>query len=270
MSRSFRHRVTPLAALTFLAPLLVFGTAHADPSPVPATESEPVVEFTGGCQPVPCSAKPSTDRPGTPAGSGVTFVDGLGRQASLYLDARAVGPPVVPDGAVAERFNRGPAEVAMGPGVPRGTRPVNVWVVAAPPSSGPSASAPRSASPALTAFAQRRSAVHGVDPGPAAGGSSARDEDLDGAVAPDQADPVPDADRGDAAAEGDSAPDVTAPDATTTINDPAAELLEPVSPVGEGGPTGLLAIIAAVRVAGVLTSITRAIIAQRATRTRAA
>jgi hypothetical protein len=280
MSQPFRHRAAlSLAALAVSAPLLAVGTAYADPSPAPTSEGGPVVEFTGGCLLLLCSSKPSTERLSVPAESTVTFVNGLGKQARLYLDGQAFDPPVSAGGAVAVRFNRGPVKVAMGQGGLGGTEPVTVSVVAAPTSSAPGTSAPGSPSSAATSPAQRgpAAAPSSLDPG-APGetdadpdGAAALGEDPDETGTPDEADLFPDGDPGAASGDGDSGPDVVALDGTADPSgEPAAEPLTAVRPVGDSGPTGLLALIATVCVVGVSAGAIRAIIAQRASRTRAA
>ncbi|MGH3661133.1 MAG: hypothetical protein ACRDTQ_04655 [Micromonosporaceae bacterium] len=270
MSQPSRHRLAlALAATAVSAPLLAFGTAYSE-SPAASTSADaPVVEFTDHCLPASCSSWPSTAQLRVPPESTVTFINGLGEQARLYLDGQELDPPVASGGTVAVRFNGGPVKVAMGQAGLNGTKAVTVSAVAASPSSGPTTSAPGAPSSGTTSPTRRpASASDAADR--ATAGSSTLGEAPDETGTPDGADLAPAEDPGDAAADGDTGLDVAALGGSGTTSSPAVEPVAAVVSSPDGGPKGLLALIATVCAIGASIGIIRAIIAQRATRTRAA
>lgn len=269
MSQPSRHRVAlTLAATAVSAPLLAFGTAFSE-SPAASTSADaPLVEFTGRCLPASCSSWPSTAQLRVPPESTVTFVNGLGERARLYLDGQELDPPVASGGTVAVRFDGGPVTVAMGQAGVNGTKAVTVSVVAASPSSGPIVSAPGPPSSGIASPARP------PDPAPdaadlATAGSSTLGEAAD-ETGTDEADLVPAEDPEDATADRDTGVDAAALGGSGATSTPAAESVAAVVPSADHRLKGLLALIAAVCLGGVLIGTIRAIIAQRATRTRAA
>jgi hypothetical protein len=292
MSRPLRHRPALLAAaLAASAPLVVVGAAYADPTPTPTSQTGPVVEFSGGCLILLCSSRPDTEELTVAAESTVTFVNGLGSRARLYLDGQAFDPPVPGGSGIEVRFHRGPVEVAMGRGGLGDHKPVVVSVGRPPHASSPSTPAPDGPSTPVPATwgpaAPPTSSPGSGDVLPA--GTAAQREDTDEAAsAPEAVDALPAGEPGGTSAGGEGGPGAaempddaglppTDPAAVATYpapagmgTGPAAEPLAAVHPAGDGRLTGLLALIAAVCVAGASVALIRAIATQRARRTGAA
>jgi hypothetical protein len=274
-----RAAATGVAALFAAMPLTLGAVAYADG---PVQESGSQVRFSGsGLLGVTCDAKPSASTVIVPAESSLRVVNDTGRRAKLLLDGKASGE--IGKGAAADvLFHRGPVELALKPDcVLADESPVRVEVVAAPAGTAPAApAAPAVRPPAVSGGSTggSTSAAGGVRRGgsaPAQAPNRANAAPTLGANAeatPD-AEPTPVSGAETAAATIDGG-DLTGADAAlsdaTTVSGAAAEPLASVEPVNESGKNGLLALIATVCVVGVSAGAIRAIIAQRATRTRAA
>ncbi|MEV4754003.1 hypothetical protein AB0J86_02655 [Micromonospora sp. NPDC049559] len=227
-----RHRraTVAVAALFAGAPSLASSVATAGPPPDPARDGRPEVVFTGGgLFRVRCGVEPKPTSLRLPPESSLRVVNDTGRSARLLLDGVAQGE--IPGGSAGDVLvHRGPVSVALRPDcLLTDEAAVRVEVQAVP--------------------------VGAVPTGPEAMSSG----DLAGA-----------GDRAGGAAPGASSatrPGV-AEDAPPLnwARGPAAEPAGQIRPVREGGPVGLLALIAAICVVGVSAGAIRAIIAQRATR----
>jgi hypothetical protein len=157
---------------------------------------------------------------------------------------------------------------------------VRVEVVAAPPAAAP---APPGSAPAPRAPGGATSGDNdggGTTPGGTAGRTTLAEdprERPDGAATASAepttpaAEPTPadGTETATATVEG-NLPALTEPADSVTVTGANAEPLASVEPVRTGGSTGLLALIATVCAVGVSAGAIRAIIAQRATRTRTA
>jgi hypothetical protein len=276
-----RTGASAVAAFFVAAPLAIGGAAYAAE---PETNSQ--VVFSGdGLLGVACGAKPSASSVTVPAESTLRVVNNTGRKAKLLLDGAARGE-VAPGATADVLFHRGPVELALKPDcMLADEKAVRVEVLAAPPP--PTATGNDTpANPPVPPFGggtgdsddsddpapagddrQREDRPDGADAEPAAGASpgAADPADRDADPANPDADPTnPDA----APAVPDSFDGGTGIDGATSVA--AAEPLASVDPVSDSGPTGLLALIATVCVVGVSAGAIRAIIAQRASRTRAA
>ncbi|GIF71136.1 hypothetical protein [Asanoa siamensis] len=287
-----RTVASAVAAFFVAAPLAIGGAAFAVDA---AQEANSQVVFTGdGLLGVACGAKPSAASVTVPAESTLRVVNNTGRKAKLLLDGATRGE--VASGATADvLFHRGPVELALKPDcMLADEKAVRVEVLAAPPPPAATGNdAP--ANPPVPPFGGGNdnsdnggSADDGDDEAPAGQDRQGRDrqsgdDDPATGASPAPGDPAnPDADPANpddpanqdaAALAGDSFVDPnsgTRLDGATTIAGAAAEPLASVDPVSESGPTGLLALIATVCVVGVSAGAIRAIIAQRASRTRAA
>ncbi|MEV0714665.1 hypothetical protein [Asanoa sp. NPDC050611] len=287
-----RTGASAVAAFFIAAPLAIGGAAlAAEPA-----ETNSQVVFTGdGLLGVACGAKPSSASVTVPAESTLRVVNKTGRKAKLLLDGATRGE--VASGATADvLFHRGPVELALKPDcVLADEKAVRVEVVAPPPPAATGDDEP--ANPPIAPFGGGGNGTgntgntNGSDDNgddQAAGGDDAPGQDRQnggdnpaaaatpGAEDPngDQANPDEPADPDAAAIAADSFVDPnggTGLDGATTIaGGAAAEPLASVDPVSDTGPTGLLALIATVCVVGVSAGAIRAIIAQRASRTRAA
>ena len=278
-----RRTVASAVAVFFAAaPLAIGGAAYAE-DPQPETGSQ-VVFTGGGLLGVACDAKPSSSSVTVPAESTLRVVNNTGRKAKLLLDGAARGE--VAAGATADvLFHHGPVELALKPDcVLADEKAVRVEVLAAPPPPADNHDDTPADEPAPAAGG-------GDDNDPGSAPTVGDDAPSDDADEPDEPDTAPTADADDPAAAGpDAEPSTDAADpaagmatddfldpsggnggeGATTVAGAAAEPLASVEPVSEGGPTGLLALIATICVAGVSAGAIRAIIAQRATRTRAA
>ncbi|MDG4822139.1 hypothetical protein O7635_09760 [Asanoa sp. WMMD1127] len=289
-----RRTVASAVAAFFIAgPLAIGGAAYADP----AQETNSQVVFTGdGLLGVACGAKPSAASVTVPAESTLRVVNNTGRKAKLMLDGATRGE--VASGATADvLFHRGPVELALKPDcMLADEKSVRVEVLAAAPQP-PAAGNDTPANPPTAPFGGGNTAGGDAagDGDDAPAGDDQRDGDRQNrANSDDDADPATAASPGadpaaspgaDAANPEDPAnPDAaalaldsfanpdggTGLDGATTVAGAAAEPLASVDPVSDSGPTGLLALIATVCVVGVSAGAIRAIIAQRASRTRAA
>jgi hypothetical protein len=247
-------RVLAAAALG-AGPALIGGAAGAAP------EAAPAVEFSGGSvlNMLVCKSQPSTGRLTVPAESKVTFVNRLGQNASLRVGGKTV-TSVGANQAVPVVFHQGPVEVSMtiscSAGVVEEFRAVTVGVTprpaAAPPAAVPT-TAPTNRAPAPTGTA--RGGANGYN-------RSASPTPTATDVASPAADPW-------ASASGAAAPGVSVPDqgtgeggglppGATDVGDVVAAAGEPVH-----GPSGLLAMIAAVLTVGVGVAAVRAVLARR-------
>ncbi|GAA1850210.1 hypothetical protein [Asanoa iriomotensis] len=286
-----RTGASALAAFFVAAPLAIGGAAlAAEPA-----ETNSQVVFTGdGLLGVACGAKPSAASVTVPAESTLRVVNKTGRKAKLLLDGATRGE--VASGATADvLFHRGPVELALKPDcVLADEKAVRVEVLAPPPPAATGndtpanpPTAPRGGGGSGTGNNTGNSggSADNADNPTAAGGDRQSPErpagdNPDAAATPGAADPGADPANSDEQADPDAAalavdsfvnPDGgTGVDGATTIAGAAAEPLASVDPVSDSAPTGLLALIATVCVVGVSAGAIRAIIAQRASRTRAA
>ena len=247
-------RILAAAALG-AGPALIAGAASAEP------EAAPAVEFSGGSvlNMLVCKSQPSTGRLTVQAESKVTFVNRLGQNATLRVGGKTV-TSVGANQAVPVVFHQGPVDVSMtiscSAGVVEEFRAVTVGVTprpaAVPPAAAPT-TAPANRAPAPTGTA--RGGANGYNrsasPTPAATGASPAADPWASASA-------------DAAAPGVSEPDQGTgeggglPPGATDVGDVVAAAGEPVH-----GPSGLLAMIAAVLTVGVGVAAVRAIMARR-------
>jgi hypothetical protein len=274
-----RAAATAIAALFAAAPLAL-GTAAYAYGPVQESGKE-VVFSGGGLLGVACGAKPSTTSVTVPAESSLRVVNNTGRRAKLVLDGATRGE--ISSGSAADvLFHRGPVSLALKPDcVLADESSVRVEVVAAPPAAAPE---PPGNAPAAPATGGGTSGDNNGGGGTSTGGSTGRTtraadprERPDGAAtaSADPTTPAAEPTPGDgtetatATVDG-NLPALTEPTDSVTVAGANAEPLASVEPVRTGGSTGLLALIASVCVVGVSAGAIRAIIAQRATRTRTA
>jgi hypothetical protein len=249
-------RILAAAALG-AGPALIAGAASAAP------EAAPAVEFSGGSvlNMLVCKSQPSTGRLTVPAESKVTFVNRLGQNATLRVGGKTV-TSVGANQAVPVVFRQGPVDVSMtiscSAGVVEEFRAVTVGVTprpaAVPPAAAPT-TAPANRAPAPTGTARGANGYNrSASPAPTA---------TDPTGASPTADPWASA-SADAAAAGVSGPDQGTgeggglPPGATDVGDVVAAAGEPVH-----GPSGLLAMIAAVLTVGVGVAAVRAIMARR-------
>src|SRR5689334_4985965 len=250
-------RILAAAALG-AGPALVAGAAYAEP------EATPAVEFSGGSvlNMLVCKSQPSTSRLSVPAESRITFVNRLGQNATLRVGGKTV-TSVGANQAVPVVFHQGPVEVSMtiscSAGVVEEFRPVTIGVTpkpaAAPPAAAPTPPpANRAPSPTATSTRGNGSGYNNRSATPAPTASSAATAAADPwASAATDASPsgVPAVDTGTGG--GDDLPP-----GATDIGDVVQAAGEPVH-----GPSGLLAMIAAVLTVGVGVAAVRAILARR-------
>ncbi|GAA0957528.1 hypothetical protein [Virgisporangium aurantiacum] len=245
-------RILAAAALG-AGPALIAGAASAEP------EAAPAVEFSGGSvlNMLVCKSQPSTGRLTVQAESKVTFVNRLGQNATLRVGGKTV-TSVGANQAVPVVFHQGPVDVSMtiscSAGVVEEFRAVTVGVTprpaAVPPAAAPT-TAPANRAPAPTGTARANGYNKSASPTPTATGSSPAADPWASTSA-------------DAAAPGVSAPDQGTgeggglPPGATDVGDVVAAAGEPVH-----GPSGLLAMIAAVLTVGVGVAAVRAIMARR-------
>jgi hypothetical protein len=331
MSRQIRQRVTAivLGGLIFGAPMLVNGTASAEPVP----EGTRQVTFSsGGMFGISCDSKPDVESMTVPAQSTIRVVNQTGYAAKLLLAGDTKG--TVPDNSATEvLFRRGTTSVVLKPNCALGDEVSPVLVTASPSapaatlpdpaSAAPSADqAPISLAPAGSGSASRTSAGSSA-PGvakPADSPSRAQlanrpdtrelpSQRTDGAVhaattaaqamphggaasRPKAKTKTPSGTPGSAApayagmppgekrtllpgAPGlDLEPMTLSAEAAAPSPPPteiaAAEPVAVLEPMQEGGPLGLLAVIAAVCVVGVTVGAIRSIVSQRANRAKIA
>jgi hypothetical protein len=237
-----------------------------------AVAAPPEISFSrSGLGLLTCNSRPSDHDLVVPAGTTVRFVNDLGEDATLRIDGQeATG---VARGESSEvLFRRGTVRIQLVPscGLSLSSAFEAVAVTVAAP--GGASSSPPSRAP-----------VAPVAPG---GGSSTGSAGATGSTGGRDTGSLPGAgrDREDGSSSGGSSAGRSVPAAPSgapadqpgesgdQVGDQgvAAEPLSPPAASGEGGPNGLLAIIAIVCVAGVSTGAIRAIFAQRATRTRTA
>jgi hypothetical protein len=247
-------RILAAAALG-AGPALIAGAASAEP------EAAPSVEFSGGSvlNMLVCKSQPSTGRLTVQAESKVTFVNRLGQNATLRVGGKTV-TSVGANQAVPVVFHQGPVDVSMtiscSAGVVEEFRAVTVGVTprpaAVPPAVAPT-TAPANRAPAPTGTARGGASGYNrsASPAPTATGASPAADPWASASA-------------DAAAPGVSEPDQGTgeggglPPGATDVGDVVAAAGEPVH-----GPSGLLAMIAAVLTVGVGVAAVRAIMARR-------
>ena len=251
--RSARLSRILLAAALGTGPGLIAGAAYAAP------EAQPTIEFSGGSvlNMLVCKSQPSAGRLTVPAESKVSFVNRLGQNATLRMAGKTV-TSVGANQAVPVVFHHGPVEVAMtiscSAGVVEEFRSVTIGVTAKPAAAQPAA-AP---SPTSTARGSGNSST--ASRGSGARTSAAASPPATEAATP-AADPwapsaaavagVPAADAGNGEGAG------VAPGAAD-VGDVVAASGEPVH-----GPSGLLAMIAAVLTVGVGVAAVRAALARR-------
>jgi hypothetical protein len=256
-SGSFRSarlpRILVVAALGS-GPALMAGAAYAAPA------GQPTVEFSGGSvlNMLVCKSQPSTGRLTVPAESKVSFVNRLGQNATLRMSGKTV-TSVGANQAVPVVFHHGPVEVAMtiscSAGVVEEFRSVTVGVSPKPAGAQPAA-APTPTSTGRGA-GNSTAAARGAGARATAGTSTPSTEASVPAVDPSApwatASPagVPAADAGNGEGGG------VAPGAAD-VGDVVAASGEPVH-----GPSGLLAMIAAVLTVGVGVAAVRAALARR-------
>jgi hypothetical protein len=267
-----RAAATAVAAL-FAATPLAFGTAAHAYGPVQESGQQ-VVFSGGGLLGVACGAKPSTTSVTVPAESSLRIVNNTGRRAKLLLDGAARGE--ISSGSAADvLFHRGPVSLALKPDcVLADESAVTVEVVAAPAASPtrpdqepttPTAGGGSTSTRNNSGTTPRTNTAQTPRTNPAAATPASGVEPTDPA-----AEPTPDASETATATVDGNLPALPEPTDSVTVTGANADPLASVEPISEQGPTGLLALIATVCVVGVSAGAIRAIIAQRATRTRTA
>jgi hypothetical protein len=279
MRQGYRQRAAAVASAAVLGgvPLLLIGAAPAyaetDPPAVPESGRE-VVFDGGGLGVLSCGSQPSVGRLAVPAESTVRFVNKLNQAATLRLDGRDAAR-LARGGVRPVLFHRGPVRVELVPdclaNVNSKYGAVSVEVTKAAPG--------KSGSPGSTGG----SGSGGPTSGSTGGGTApGRDPGVPAATTPTNPDGTP-ANGVPSTPNGQSSPGVAgaptdggSPSANgATVDETASQAgtdgwaAEPVAaaaPIGDSGPIGLLALIAAVCVIGVSVGTIRAIITQRATR----
>jgi hypothetical protein len=254
-SGSFRSaRLSRILVVVTLGagPALMAGVASAAPA------GPPTVEFSGGSvlNMLVCKSQPSTGRVTVPAESRVSFVNRLGQNATLRMGGKTV-TSVGANQAVPVVFHHGPVEVSMtiscSAGVVEEFRSVTVGVT-----PKPAAAAPAAATPTAT-------------PGRTSGGSTATrgsGNRTSAAATPTAETIAPSADSW-AASPAVSDPGVAVGEPGNGegggIAPGAADVGDVVAASGEPvhGPSGLLAMIAAVLTVGVGVAAVRAVLARR-------
>lgn len=266
-----RAAATAIAALFAAAPL-AFGTAAHAYGPVQESGQE-VVFSGGGLLGVACGAKPSASSVTVPAESSLRVVNNTGRRAKLVLDGAARGE--IASGAAADvLFHRGPVSLALKPDcVLADESAVTVEVLAAPAAS-PTRPDREPDAPAAGGGSTPTRTNNGGQPTRTNSTAGTPRENPNAAPSTDPTDPAaeptPDSTETATATVEDNLPALPEPTDSVTVTGANAEPLASVEPISEQGPTGLLALIATVCVVGVSAGAIRAIIAQRATRTRTA
>jgi len=256
-----RHRAaaTAVAALFAAAPLLAAAAAQAAPTPDPTpAESGKEIVFSGdrGLLGVSCAANPSMSSVTIPAETTLRVVNQTGYRAKLLLDGAAQGE--IADGAAAPVvFHRGPVTLGLKPSCMLSDESA-VRVEVVPASHPKSPGKPRTGSPNQPANGDHQNAEE-------------EEPEAEPSASPTPSPEVTDSPEPAMASEdsGNSGEPLATVDDTSGTGQEgvAAEALSSVQPVRNSGPTGLLALIAAVCVVGVSAGAIRAIIAQRATRT---
>jgi hypothetical protein len=249
-------RILAAAALG-AGPALAAGAASAAPA------GPPSVEFSGGSvlNMLVCKSQPSTGRLTVPADSKVTFVNRLGQNATLRVGGKTV-TSVGANQAVPVVFHHGPVDVSMtiscSAGVVEEFRPVTVGVTAKPPAA-PAAvatTAPNGRTSSGTTSSQRGNSARTPTPTPSAVTPSATAEVDPWASTPPTAE-LPSGVPADGSGNGVGGGGDLPPGATD-VGDVVAASGEPVH-----GPSGLLAMIAAVLTVGVGVAAVRAVLARR-------
>ena len=256
-SGSFRSvrlsRILVVAALG-TGPALMAGVAAAAPA------GPPSVEFSGGSvlNMLVCKSQPSTGRLTVPAEGKVSFVNRLGQNATLRMGGKTV-TSVGANQAVPVVFHHGPVEVSMtiscSAGVVEEFRSVTVGVTPKPAAAAPAAA------PTPTTASGRTAGGSGTSSRSGARASATATQPTAEATAP-SADPW-------AASPAASAPGVGVADPGNGegggIAPGAADVGDVVAASGEPvqGPSGLLAMIAAVLTVGVGVAAVRAALARR-------
>lgn len=249
-------RILAAAALG-AGPVLIAGAANAEP------EAAPAVEFSGGSvlNMLVCKSQPSTGRLTVQADSKVTFVNRLGQNATLRVGGKTV-TSVGANQAVPVVFHHGPVDVSMtiscSAGVVEEFRAVTVGVTpkpaALPPAAAPT-TAPANRAPAPTGTATRGNGNgynRSASPSPtAASGTASPAADPWASSSADASSGVPIPASGNGEGGG-------LPPGATDIGDVVQASGEPVH-----GPSGLLAMIAAVLTVGVGVAAVRAVLARK-------
>jgi hypothetical protein len=244
-------RILVVAALG-TGPALMAGAAYAAPA------GQPSVEFSGGSvlNMLVCKSQPNTGRLIVPAESKVSFVNRLGQNATLRMAGKTV-TSVGANQAVPVVFHHGPVEVSMtiscSAGVVEEFRSVTVGVtpkaVAAQPAAAPS--------PTSTSRGTGNSTASRGAGARAAGASTPATEASETAADPWATSAAPTASGVPVADPGNGEGGGVAPGAAD-VGDVVAASGEPVH-----GPSGLLAMIAAVLTVGVGVAAVRAALARR-------
>lgn len=239
-----------MAAALGTGPALMACAANAAPA------GPPTVEFSGGSvlNMLVCKSQPSTGRVVVPAESKVSFVNRLGQNATLRMAGKTV-TSVGANQAVPVVFHHGPVEVSMtiscSAGVVEEFRTVTVGVTPKPAAQPAVAPTPTATGRTSTGSAASR----GGSARASAGATATATEPSTPAVdtwAPSEA-AQSGAPLGDpATGAGGAAP------GAADVGDVVAASGEPVH-----GPSGLLAMIAAVLTVGVGVAAVRAVLARR-------
>lgn len=233
-----QHRATVAVAALFAGtPSLATAAVIAEPALPPGVsvpDSGRDLIFEGGRRlGVRCLARPSVATMTIPAETTVRVVNRTGLRSRLLLDGVARGE-LAGGAAVDVLFHHGPVTV--------GLHPICVFT---------------------TGLAVRVEV--GPPPDHLLGGGTPNGDPLGGGVS--NGDPLGGGTPGQAAA-GRLEPSVSlTAHRLTWASGLAAEPIGPIGPVRDDGPTGLLALVAAICVVGVSAGAVRAIIAQRTTRT---
>ena len=252
-SGSFRPVRFLLVAVLGTGPALMAGVASAAPA------GPPTVEFSGGSvlNMLVCKSQPSTGKLTVPAESQVSFVNRLGQNATLRMGGKTV-TSVGANQAVPVVFHQGPVEVSMtiscSAGVVEEFRAVTVGVTAKPPAAQPAAAPPPPSN-------NRGSGSSGSS-------GSARSSAKASATASVTAEPSaadPWASAAGAAPTGVAASGESGTGEGGGVAPGAADVGDVVAASGEPvhGPSGLLAMIAAVLTVGVGVAAVRAVLARR-------
>lgn len=297
MSQRIRHRAGSLTLAVFAAGA---GLLWGDAAPARATDGGERVVFTGGgVLGVTCAATPSRSTVTVAADSSLEVVNRTGFPARLLVDGAVRGEL---GNAESTRipFSRGPVSLTLSPSCVIAGQPATVRVRVRPaateqptptvatepsaatrlPAAGATGSAPAggpddraTAIPSTRGFGGRTpDAAPRADRGrPPARTDDDRDRTRPAGPPVRPARPAPASPAATGAADTDSRPsDQPAVDPTAAQPDDgtAIESVVATKPVGRSRPVGLLPIIAVICVVGVSCATIRAIVAQRASRTK--
>jgi hypothetical protein len=276
------------AALT--AAVLAGVVTGLTAGPANAAPTNSTIVFTGGTVGVlVCASEPSTQTITITAGSKITFVNRLGQTADLKVGGQTVAS-VPNDQAVPITFHAGPVSVSMTflcslvPKVTFRAVAVNVDPAVAPTTPAPAGTTAGAAPPS-----QGGGSGLGTTSGPGAGGAPTAPHNAAPVtagrstpnVAPPRALATPPiagaSDRAGSPAASDLAAMAAVPpvgvgpleSAGATPSTPEVFAVGPLEPAGgtpSSGPTGLLALLAAVCAAGVTIAAFRVILLQRTIR----